>query len=269
MHSCIHIIVAIINLNAKKDLTVFICIDERGNYNFSYMNKRVLFFIFILLGFYLSADPIVISTTKGDLLHEVNKLLLEEIYRRASIEMIYTTLPPIRSSVMSSTGEVDGELLRVYDYGTLFPSLIRIPTPYTFVELTCFYTDDSLACETWDDLIGYSIGKVRGIKIIDYNIKPGSKVVEVNSSIQLFKMLKSGRIDIAITSNIEGKIREKELKLQNLKSSVIETYPLFHYLHESNREIIPIIDNVIKKMQESGELELLKQKNIEIILGRY
>lgn len=233
------------------------------------MIKRVIYSIYFLLTSIIFPESIVIGVINDDLLQDVNKPLLVEIYKKAAIEVDFIYLPAVRSSIKSSSGEIDGELIRVYEYGKSYSSMIRVPTPFTYLELTSFYINENITVNSWSEIKQYRVGRVRGIKIIENNLKDDSNVVVVNNNIQLFKMLNSGRIDIAVTSSIEGNIWKKELQMNNLKSAILETYPLYHYLHEKNSGIVDILDSVIKTMQESGELKNLMDKSMENILSDY
>ena len=43
-------------------------------------------------------------------------------------------------------------------------------------------------------------------------------------------------------------------------SPALEHIPLYHFLHERHRELLPRIEKVVREMQASGELERVRQQ---------
>jgi len=195
--------------------------------------------------------------------------LLEEIYKRAGIPLEFVVMPTQRSIVESSNGNIDGELVRIHKVGELYPTLIRVPTPFTFFESTAFSKiPDVLPEEGWAGLTDYRVGMVRGMKHAEWGLRDIESVVTVNVTEQLFGMLEYGRIDIAVTSRVSGLYFIKEYDLQPLYvvKPALQNHDLYHYLHEKNKKYIPILDKTIRAMVESGELIELKEKHINELL---
>jgi len=114
----------------------------------------------------------------------------------------------------------------------------------------------------WNALRDYRVGIVRGMKFAEeIDIKNWQNVVVVTGTDQLFKMLERDRIDIAISTKISGLvlIKEHDLKSAHLLEPAIRRHDLFHYLHEKNKKYIPVLDEVIRAMKESGELDELEE----------
>jgi len=191
--------------------------------------------------------------------------ILKEVYKRAGIPLDFVVMPTQRSLVQSSNGLIDGELVRIYKVGEIYPTLIRVPTPYTFFESTAFSKiPDVLPEEGWNGLSDYRVGMVRGMKHAEWGLKDIESVVAVNITKQLFDMLEYGRIDIAVTSRISGLYFINEYDLQPLYTvePALQSHDLYHYLHEKNKQYIPVLDETIRAMKESGELIRLKEKFI-------
>ena len=75
-------------------------------------------------------------------------------------------------------------------------------------------------------------------------------------------MLELDRIDIAISTKISGLVimKKHDLKSIHLLEPAIRRHDLFHYLHEKNKKYIPRLDEVIRGMKASGELDELEEK---------
>jgi hypothetical protein len=83
------------------------------------------------------------------------------------------------------------------------------------------------------------------------------------------KSLDRDIVDYAITSNLNGLVQLEKLGI----SSVIALKPtlgkrlLFHYLHKKHEYLIPELESIISAMTKSGELDLIRQQQIQNILA--
>ena len=86
----------------------------------------------------------------------------------------------------------------------------------------------------------------------------------------VMRMLNAGRIDLLITARINGLLLAKELGLDGIKplSPPLSRLWVYHYLHERHKGLVPTIDAVFKAMQESGELEALREQAVQQLLQK-
>jgi len=73
-----------------------------------------------------------------------------------------------------------------------------------------------------------------------------------------------------ITARINGLLHLKELGLDSIfpLSPSLSRQPVYHYLHETSKSLVPRIDVVFRAMEESGELERVRQRVIKDMLER-
>lgn len=214
---------------------------------------------------------LTISVLKESPSSQIYSKILKEVYKRAGVPLEFVVMPTGRSLVQSSNGHIDGELVRIYQVGDLYPTLIRVPTPYTFFESTAFSKiPDVPQEEGWNALIDYRVGMVRGMKHAEIGLRDvdTDTIVEVTITKQLFDMLEYGRIDVAVTSKVSGLFFINKFDLQPLYplEPALQKHDLYHYLHEKNKEFVPIIDKAIREMKESGELVKLRDKYINKLI---
>lgn len=227
----------------------------------------LIFLISTLIGQH--AFALTISVLKESPSSQVYSKILEEVYKRAGVPLEFVVMPTGRSLVQSSNGHIDGELVRIHRVGDLYPTLLRVPTPFTFFESTAFSKiPDVPQEEGWDALIDYRVGMVRGMKHAEIGLKDIESVVEVNLTKQLFDMLEYGRIDVAVTSKVSGLFFINKYNLQPLYplEPALQQHDLYHYLHEKNKKYIPILDKAIREMKASGELVKLKDRYINKLI---
>ena len=231
--------------------------------------SSIAFFILALTS--QNASALTISLLKDSPSSLIYSKILEEIYKRAGIPLEFVEMPVERSIVQSSNGLIDGEIVRIYKVGELYPTLLRVPTPFTFFESTAFSViPDVLPEEGWSGLSDYRVGMVRGMKHAEWGLKDIDGVVAVSLTKQLFDMLKFGRIDIAVTSRVSGLFFIDKFDLDPLYvvEPALQNHDLYHYLHEKNKQYIPVLDETIRAMKKEGELVKLKEKFIKELLEK-
>ena len=223
----------------------------------------------IVVTFFLvsqSVSALTISILETTPSSEIWSKVLQEIYNRAEIPLEFVSLPTERSLAQSTRGIIDGELVRIHKVGELYPTLIRVPTPFTFFESRAYSrspdTQKRIDQDGWNALQEYRVGIVRGMKYASIDLKGIKDVVEVDRTEQLYKMLEHDRVDIALSTNVSGLFLIKKFNFQSVQllEPVLQTHDLYHYLHEKNKKYIPILDKTIRAMKESGELAELEAK---------
>ncbi|MCF2857744.1 transporter substrate-binding domain-containing protein [Pseudoalteromonas sp. SMS1] len=194
---------------------------------------------------------------------EIGRIVLPEIYKRLDIDIKITPLPGKRAQFEASTGLKHGEIMRIFSYGEETPSTIRVPTPYYYLETMAFVRKDSgVKIDSVDALRNYHIVKVRGVKHTN-NITKGMKYVEdMDTTKQILRLVSAGLADVALTNRIDGLVQLDELGITNVEplNKNLAVLELFHYIHESQKHLVPLVNNKIIEMQRSGELAALISK---------
>ncbi len=90
--------------------------------------------------------------------------LLKEIYKRAGHQVTFVDYPSARALIESSNGVVDGEANRIYAIGDKYPTLKRVPTPFSYAQASAFTIDKNITIkeEDWESLRNYRIGYQTG-----------------------------------------------------------------------------------------------------------
>lgn len=230
---------------------------------------RLTFYIGLLLALYSTAtvshaqQPYEFVRIKGLSEQIVGEKLLTEIYKRANIPMNITAMTGSRALEEASSGRKDGETLRVYTLGDKFPTLLRVPTPISDLTTQSFGIKKiGVDIESADDLKKYSLAINRGVRHT-LNITQGLKNVHVLPSSNLFvKFLSRGRADLGLTGRLNGLSLIKASGINNVKmiGKPLKILPLYHYIHEDHKDLLPIISKVVKNMVDSGEMAQLRTK---------
>lgn len=191
-----------------------------------------------------------------------------EAYKRLNIPIKIIELPGKRALVETSEGRYDGEVHRIFDIGEYFPSLIRVPTPISYIEPTFFARKNLYLGLKCSDLDGKTVGIVRGVKhgeICAHNYQK----TEVANTNALMLLLEHERVEIVITDRISGLLELKRLDFHAISalSPPLERKLTYHYLHEKHAALVPLINNILIEMEKNGELANIRQGVIDKLLA--
>ena len=185
--------------------------------------------------------------------------LLTEIYRQAGLALQIEVLPASRASMMSLAGQMDGDLIRIQNYGQNYPQLLRVDPAYYRVSVRAYSLIDRFALvRTREDLQHYSVGAIRGMPYANELTENHPALTLTQNSIQMFRMLQARRLDLVLSSSIAAQSSINKLRIKDvLESPELARFELHHYLHLRHKDLAPRIAEVIRKMKASGELERL------------
>jgi len=191
---------------------------------------------------------------------EIGRIVLPQIYQNINIDITITPLPGKRAQFEANNGKKDGEIMRIWTYGDENVQSIRVPTPYYYLETMAFILKGSqIDIRQKDDLKKYRLAKVSGVKHTNNITKGLIDVYEMNSTENMFRMLRNGKIDVVLTNTLDGNLVLKRLGYKNIVSieKPLAVLPLYHYIYENHKVLVPFIDEEILRLKENGELKKL------------
>jgi len=183
--------------------------------------------------------------------------ILSEAFKRNQIRFHAKYYPSLRSLQLSNSGEVDGELHRVYNFSEVsdgkYPNLIRIESLLLSVWLSAFSTKD-IKIESWEDLKGYTVIYYRGRKNVEkylHQVLPKKQIYAVNTDEQAFRMLAADRADIVISENRQGnKIIANNPELSDVvEIAKMHETKIYTYIHKKHEKLAPQISETIEQMK--------------------
>jgi len=195
--------------------------------------------------------------------------ILRAVYGRLGIDVEFVDVPSQRALALSSSGAADGEIHRIAAVAQQYPTLIRIEPSINFIEPAAFTTALTLEVSGWDSIKAHSVGIVRGVGSSEAGTRGMARVTAATGLENLIRMLDAGRFDVMVSDLFSGRVATRKLKLDSRirpLSPVIERIEIFHYLHESHRDLAPRVAAVVRDMQASGELTRLREQLIQKVL---
>ncbi len=204
-----------------------------------------------------ASEPIRLVTI-NNFTSKVNANVLKRVYARVGLELQVASMPPSRVTAMATQGLADGEVNRIRSYGDGYPTLIRVEPPFSIWTVSGFYKANAgLVVRSAADLASHDVGIVRGIQATAALAASSPHVHIAPSSKELVLMLDGGRFAVAIDGTDESGFFIRRLGLKGITTVELNRYPLYHYLHEKNKHLVPLISREIKKLADSGELKQL------------
>jgi len=190
---------------------------------------------------------------------EIGRMLLPKIYQQLGLSIEITPLPADRAQYMAVNSLNDGEIMRIWSYGIENPTTIRVPTPYYYLETMPFVNRGSgILINSVEDLSKYRIARVRGVKHTNNITKGLTNVYDAKNTESMFKLLKQDMVDVVLTNTLDGNLKLKELGYLDKiipMAKPLNVHPLYQYLSQDNRALVPIVDKEIQRLTKSGTLQ--------------
>lgn len=194
---------------------------------------------------------------------EIVERRLAEAFRRIGYTFQVVLMPSCQRALMLANTEGDGDMARVPNIKTLAPedttNLSLIPESVYTEDMVVFTKGLDFPVTGWTSLAPYANGARLGSKIVEANL-PGNKSL-VKTTVQLFQMLDSGRIETATEFRIFGQRTIGELGLTGIKQLTpplvsLEAFPLINNRHAA---LMNPIARALKAMKGDGTFAAIER----------
>lgn len=185
--------------------------------------------------------------------------LLGDVYKEAGLALRILPMPASRANLAGTTGQVDGELIRIHSYGQRHPQLLRIEPPlYRLAVAAYSLPARSARVSSREDLQHYSMGTVRGL-VYAQELTEGHPSVTLTLNVeQLLRMLQAGRIDLALETRLGARYAQRRLGLQDLVPSPdLARLDLYHYLDRRHSALAVRLSEALARLRARGDYERL------------
>ncbi len=216
--------------------------------------------LILLLAAPVRADnPVLtISTNNTPMDRKALAALSQEAFRRIGVDVRLVSLPSERSLLAANAGEVDGEGLRVAGLADQYPKLVRVPERYVSISFVAFAKDPAISlAQGWDSLKPQRVAFITGWKMFEAHAGGARTVHKVDRPEQLFQMLDSGRIDLALYTRADGVALARKLGLASLAplSPALQDVDMFLYLHQRHEALVPRVAQALRDMKADGSYQ--------------
>lgn len=218
---------------------------------------------FLLLGLFLGlvsavrADKptITVSTNNTPLDRQALHDLSKEAFRRIGVDFKLVSLPSERSLYSANLGEVDGEGLRIAGLGGQYPNLVQVPERYIGISFVAFARDATIKLDQgWDSLKPHRVAFINGWKMFEANASAARSVSKVDKPEQMFLMLDSGRIDLALYTRADGVALARGMGLGAIAplAPPLKDVDMYLYLNRKHEALVPRLAQALREMKADG-----------------
>ena len=181
-------------------------------------------------------------------------IVVGEAFRRAGLRLKLVKLPAERGLINANAGIEDGDFSRIAGLGKMYPNLLRVPEKLMNWDFVAFTRLPAPIASRWAALEPYSVGHIKGWKIYEQHLKPGTPVTMVDNAEQLFTMLDKDRIDVALYERWLGLALAKKMALKNIRvvEPALAEREMFIYLHKRHADKIPAITAALRAIKADG-----------------
>ena len=186
-------------------------------------------------------------------------LLYQELALRTGIPIEIQSLPGERALMNANSGVNDGDVSRIAGLEKQYPNLVMVPEQDIHLQMAVFTRNADFTMTGLASLQPYDVGIVTGWKILERSIVGTHSRMTVATGEQLFMMLDSNHIDIAVIERIQGRQMIRRMALKNIR----ELQPAFLatdyylYLNKKHADLVPILAAELKKMKADGTSQRL------------
>lgn len=180
--------------------------------------------------------------------------ILLAAFQRLGVPITIGHLPAERSLMNADAGIDDGDFVRIAGLEKKYPNLVMVPEPLDAFHFVAFIRHLTLKTVDWSSLQPYRIGIVRGWKILEENLAGVRELTMAKNQMQLFMLLKNGRIDAAIYAREEGwgLIRRFGISDAAVLSPPLAVRPMHLYLHKKHAGLVAPLAAELRAMKQDG-----------------
>lgn len=195
--------------------------------------------------------------------------LLQQAYRMHGHELRPQLVPSQRALFMAENGLVDGDLFRIEGIAAEHPNLVPVPYPMFHGQVIALLARSGDECA--DKLPdGPLVAALRRGVIIEKRAAQSLGLIPVytESYAQLEMLLDSGRVDLALVSEIEGifPLSRRALNHHQKLCVPVTHFTLFHYLHRRHAEFANTLADALEQLEASGEKRKILERTHKEIL---
>jgi len=230
-----------------------------------FMKKLLFTILFIFLhNMAFAQDTLMFGKVEENFDQLVSAEILKVVYQKLDLPVEIIDMPGKRSLKESNEGHIDGEVTRITEVSSEYPNLIKVPTPINYIEPSVFSIKSLTDISGCQSLKNYRIAIVRGLKHAELCTKKLSQVKVVNHLTKAFKLLEAERVDIVITSKINGLYLSNKLGLKTVKiaSPSLSHLPVYHFVNKKHKALVPRINKLLLSMQANKTLSQLREEII-------
>lgn len=191
------------------------------------------------------------------------RLVYREALRRLGYQLEVRSWPALRASMMSDSGQVDGELSRAARYGRRHPDLVRIEPSHFSISFPAYARGSLRLQPGWEGLrnTGYRVEYRSGVAVAELELPavvPPDNLSTCSRTEHGLAKLAQGRTDVFIDldSVVEPLLKRPALARAGIHQvALMEKVEMHAYLHQRHRALAGALSAVLAQLGGEGYIE--------------
>ena len=194
-------------------------------------------------------------------------LVVIEACRRVGLTMSRVHLPAGRTLALANQGVEDGVYSRISGFSARYPELVVVPEPVGEITYVAFSRNTELAISGWESLRPLSLAVVQGRATTDVHTAGMQDVVYVREPLQLFRMLKAGRVEVVVYEHWQGVVAARRVGLVDVvvHQPALQSLPLYLYLNSRHAALVPKLAEALRSMKQDGTYARLHAQTTALV----
>lgn len=190
-------------------------------------------------------------------------LIYDEAFRRLGYDFVFQGFPAKRAAAMAESGQIDGEIQRVADYGQHHPNLVRVEESHFSMRYAAYAARPMAPLAGWRSLAGstYRVEYRSGVTLCERALTDLVAPVRLSSVTSVpvgLRKLQRGRTDLFIDADriVESYLAKDEFRDAGLvKVGMMEEVAFYAFLHKRHALLAPALARVLRDMKGEGLIE--------------
>jgi len=181
-------------------------------------------------------------------------VVVGEAFRRAGLHLSLVTVPAERGLINANEGIDDGDLSRIAGIEKVYPNLIRVPERIFSMDFVAFTRNQHIRQINWAKLGDYSVSYIKGWKIFENNLLPGTEITTTDEPEQLMNMLSLGRVQFVLYSRWMGLALARQMQLKDVRveEPALAQRDMFVYLNKKHARYVPALTKALRDIKREG-----------------
>lgn len=175
--------------------------------------------------------------------------LVTSSYKAIGIDIKWRMVPAERSLMLSNTGKVDAEFLRVANITDYAPNLVRVDVPIG-KKSASVYGRPNLIFESRSDLANLRMVGVHGKKgYSQFAEQLEAELHLVQTEVMALRMIEKDRADFTLLFDDEAEalIQQASVESKVVRIGHFIDIELYHFIHEKHASLAPILEDQFRK----------------------
>jgi len=187
--------------------------------------------------FLIGVPDVLRESVRGSTLSQL-EFSIRAAYKSIGIGVKFLRLPAKRLSYMTQSDSLDADIIRVEEFGTKYPNMLKVPIPLVSDEVYAVsLVSDNIDLNS-ESYPLYTATCLRGMVVTDVYCNAAKSKIEANSVEQLTLLLDNKRVQVAY-------IFSKILKRNELKGEQYKIHPslvrftAYHFINKKHESLLP------------------------------